>query len=112
MAAENDIVLIYLEKSPLAFGRIESIEPDIKRGWYHVKFLLLQIPLQVVTWILREEYINGRIFTMGGKEMHIEKVVCPPVVKVIDENGSQEAPDLGEPSEKAKVISIADLKKK
>jgi hypothetical protein len=41
MNAENDIVLIYLENSPLAFARIESIEPDIKRGWFHVKLLLL-----------------------------------------------------------------------
>jgi len=49
MAVENDIVLIYLEDNPLTFARIESIEADHKPDWYHVKFLMLQIPLQVVT---------------------------------------------------------------
>ena len=39
MAVENDIVLVYHEGNPLTFARIESIEPDIKRGWYHVKLL-------------------------------------------------------------------------
>ncbi|MEJ2041004.1 MAG: hypothetical protein P8X55_19065, partial [Desulfosarcinaceae bacterium] len=74
----NDIVLIYFEGNPLSFARIEAIEPDVKRGWYHVKLLLLQIPLQVVTWILRDVYINGETFTMDGKEMRLERVVSPP----------------------------------
>jgi hypothetical protein len=105
---ENDIVLIHLEESPLAFARIESIEADIKRGWYHVKFLLLQIPLQTVTWILRDVYINGEPYTMGGKTMRIEKVVCPP----------DESPDVQKPQPEdksgsdGKVISLADLKKR
>ena len=57
MAAENDIVLIYYEENPLAFARIESILPDARPDWYHVKLLLLQVPPQVVTWILRDIYI-------------------------------------------------------
>jgi len=48
MAVEKDLVLIYLEDKPLAFARIESILPDSKKDWYHVRLLLLQIPLQVV----------------------------------------------------------------
>lgn len=112
----NDIVLIYYEGNPLAFARIESIEPDIKRGWYHVKLLLLQIPLRVVTWILRDVYINGEIFTMDGKEMRLERVVCPP-----DEDGDPDMDDTktfaekkaGKPEhQNSKVISLADLKKK
>jgi hypothetical protein len=59
MAVENDLVLIYFEEKPLAFARIESILPDSKKNWYHVKLLLLQIPLQVVTWILKDVYISG-----------------------------------------------------
>ncbi len=114
MAVENDIVLIYLEKSPLAFARIESIEPDIKRGWYHVTLLMLQVPLQVVTWILRDAYINGEIFTMGGKEMRFEKVVCPqdsmPVKKNKDNAARKTAPEA--PGKSGKVISLTDLKKK
>lgn len=112
MAAESDIVLIYLEKSPLAFARIESIEPDIKRGWFHVKLLMLQIPLQVVTWILRDVYINGETFTMGGKEMRLEKVVCPVDAKPVEKNGTRQNPDPAAPGKTGKVISLTDLKKK
>ena len=112
MNRENDIVLIYLENSPLAFARIESIEPDIKRGWFIIKLLLLQIPLQVVTWILRDAYISGETFTMGGKEMRIEKVVCPedPQELEDDERKLQESTN-GKPERNAKVIALADLKK-
>jgi hypothetical protein len=115
MNTENDIVLIYLENSPLAFARIESIEPDIKRGWFHVKLLLLQIPLQVVTWILRDVYINGETFTMGGKEMRLEKVVCPeePILDDTDvTEDHQEDAAAGKHDKNAKVITLANLKKK
>lgn len=74
MNIEGDIVLIYYKDQPGAYGRIERIEPDIKKDWYQVTLLLLTIPHQVVTWILREEYINGGEFTMGGNSMRIEKV--------------------------------------
>ena len=77
MAIENDIVLIYREEKPLIFARIENIAPDHKPGWYHVKLLLLQIPLHAVTWILRERYIDGEEFTMNGERIRLEKVVCP-----------------------------------
>lgn len=116
----NDIVLIYFEGNPLAFARIESIEPDIKRGWYHVKLLLLQIPVKAVTWILRDVYINGETFTMGGKEMRLERITCPE-----DENeekdvdGSETQAPVTESAgnsetggRNGKVISLADLKKK
>ncbi len=107
MAVENDIVLIYLEENPLTFARIESIEADHKPNWYHVKFLLLQVPLQVVTWILRDVYIDGEPYTMGGKAMRIEKVTCPPDPQPVAEDGSQEET----PSDGGNVISLADLKK-
>lgn len=108
MTAENDIVLIYLEESPLAFARVESIEADIKPGWYHVKFLLLQIPLQAVTWILRDVYIDGEPYTMGGKAMRIEKVECPET-PAPEESETQEQE---RPARDNKVISLADLQKK
>ena len=112
MAEVKDIVLIYLEESPLAFARLESIEPDIKRGWFHVKFLMLQIPLQVVTWILREAYINGDTFSMGGKQMRIEKVVCPEEPPPLADEGQPQEETLDGSEKKGKVISLADLKKK
>jgi hypothetical protein len=39
-----------------------------------VTLLLLTIPHQVITWILRKEYINGEVFTMGGNSMRLEKI--------------------------------------
>ena len=62
MTTERDIVLIYSKGTPLTFARIEEISPDIKPNWYHVKLLILQMPLQPVTWILRDSYINGEEF--------------------------------------------------
>lgn len=74
MSGENDIVLIYFDNKPAVFARIESIEPDVKKNWYHVTLLLLTIPTQTVTWILRESYINGSPFTMDGKPVRLEEV--------------------------------------
>jgi len=71
---EGDLVLVHYENQPVVYARIQAIEPDIKRDWYQVTLLILTIPHQVVTWILREEYINGVAFTMGGKDMKMERV--------------------------------------
>ncbi len=109
MAAEGDIVLIYFEDKPLVFARIEEILPDSKRSWYHVKLLMLQVPVHTITWILRDSYIDGSEFTMNGKKIRMEIVVCP-----VEPDGSEKdkktsktkAPD------KAKVISFPDRSKK
>ena len=115
MAAENDLVLIYLEDKPLSFARIENILADSKPDWYHVKLLLLQIPLQIVTWILRDVYIEGAEFTMKGQRIRLEEVVVPvepqsreQTTKNNEEGEPQKENDIGN----AKVISLADLKKK
>ncbi|MFH1980713.1 MAG: hypothetical protein ABIL58_02600 [Pseudomonadota bacterium] len=111
MAMENDIVLIYFEDAPLVFARIEEILPDHKPDWYHVKLLMLQLPVQTVTWILRDAYINGDPFTMDGKKMRLEKVAAPghPATKGNDDGDTTAAPGVQPPS---KVISFTDLKKK
>ncbi len=110
MTGENDIVLIYLEDTPLFFARIENISEDHKPGWNHVKLLLLQVPLQVVTWILRDAYIDGTPFTMDGKKMRFEKIVCPIVPEEDDEVPGDEKPE--KPAPGSKVISFSDFKKK
>ncbi len=78
MATIKDIVLIHLEDSPVSFARVESILPDPKQDWYQIKLLMLQIPLQVVTWILKDAYINGEEFHMNGKKMkfngHLDRI--------------------------------------
>ena len=112
MTVENDLVLVYFEDKPLAFARIESILPDSKKDWYHVKLLLLQVPLQLVTWILKDVYINGTEFTMNGKRMRLEKVESP-VEKKTPEKTEEEENNPSAPNEKsAKVIPLKDLKRK
>jgi hypothetical protein len=107
MTQENDVVILYFEDQPISFARIEAISPDIKKDWYHVKLLLFQMPLQVVTWILRDIYIDGQEFTMEGKKVRLEKVVCPEEIEPVE----KEEVTPGEPGNQ-KVISLADLKKK
>ncbi len=81
MSAEGDVVLIYYQNSPALFARIEDIEADYKKDWYHVTLLFLTIPTQTATWILRDEYIDGAEFTMGGRTVRLEKVkrAEPPI---------------------------------
>jgi len=74
---ENDIVLIYIDDQPISFARIEEIRPDVKKDWFIIKLLMLQVPLQVVSWILKADYINGASFFMNGQKMQLEKVTCP-----------------------------------
>lgn len=111
MAQENDIVLIYFENNPIVFARIESILPDIKPDWYHVKLLMLQVPPQPVTWILRNAYINGDEFTMNGKLIRMELVECPEERERPEER--EEKPkreSFGKSS--GKVISLSSRRKR
>jgi hypothetical protein len=110
MAVENDIVLIYFEDKPLSYARIEEILPDAKPNWYHVRLLLLQFPLQVVTWILRDIYINGDEFTMDGKRIRLERIVAPQPAQTPSEPKDKKT--VRKPSHESKVISLKDLKKK
>ena len=111
MATINDLVLIYFEGAPMSFARIEDISPDVKKDWYLVRLLLLQIPLQTVTWILREIYINGEPFTMDGKQIRLEKVEAPPD-PVPENGGDTDGPSSPPDTANGKVISFKNLKKK
>ena len=86
MNIEGDLVLIYFKDEPGVYARIERIEPDIKKDWYQVTLLLLTIPHQVITWILREEYINGKNFTMGGENRRLEKIERLPLEYEAEDN--------------------------
>jgi hypothetical protein len=72
----GSLVLFHYQDRPSAYARIEAIEPDVKKNWFQVTLLLLTVPAQQVTWILREEYIRGEPFTMGGEPVKLEPV--PP----------------------------------
>jgi hypothetical protein len=119
MVQQGDLVLVYMEGNPAFFARVEDISPDFKPEWYQVKLLVLQIPLMVITWILRSSYINGDEFTMGGRPVKVVKVISPEEVEDAVESKSKEFPTTTESARestpspgKGKVVSLMDRRKK
>ena len=124
MTKVGDVVLVHMDNNPAFFARIEEIAADVKPGWFQVKLLVLQIPLMVVTWILRDTYYDGQEFTMGGRPMRIEKVVAPDgndaASEPEDKRKSPTKPELVAPrkekqdktGKQGNVISISDHRKK
>ena len=115
MIAEKDLVLIYYEDQPALFARIEEISPDVKKGWWQVKLLLLNLPLSTVVWILRDAYINGEEFTMNGNRMRIEKIEAPkpePFPESIQEDKPAKKNQAGQKEKTGpKVIDFNSIKK-
>ncbi|MBI9074707.1 MAG: hypothetical protein JEZ02_04775 [Desulfatibacillum sp.] len=115
----GDLVLVHHEGKPAFYARIEDITADHKPGWYHVLMLTLMVPSSEFSWILREEYINGDIFTMGGDEMRLEKVDPPKALR--PQGTGQELQEEKKSSDgkkaskkgtgKGKVVSLMDRKK-
>ncbi len=114
---EGDVVLVTMDNQPTFFARIEEITADVKPEWFQVKMLVLQIPLMVITWILREPYINGEEFTMGGRPIRMTKVIAPEEPEreadedPADEQAAPESSSRPSPSP-AKVVSLADRRRK
>ena len=111
MSKEGDLVLVTVEDTPAFFARIECIGPDVKLDWYQVTLLVLQVPVVEVTWILKEEYLSGASFTMGGKKVVMELVVAPttqppPEKERRSEKDAEKGPS--ENGDRAKVISLFD----
>lgn len=104
MSGINDVVLIYFENKPAVYARIEDINPDIKKDWYHVTLLLLTIPTQTVTWILRDSYIQGSQFTMDGKPVRLEEV--KRITSKINQEDESDSNKKKEPAKKGTVISF------
>ncbi|RMD94585.1 MAG: hypothetical protein D6814_14325 [Calditrichaeota bacterium] len=88
---EQDLILVYVDEQPAFYARVEGFEPDRKPNWWQVKLLALQVPLQLVTWILRREQINGEPFTMGGTPVRIEKVRVPEEEPMTEPPAEKEA---------------------
>lgn len=74
---EGELVLIHINNQPTVYARVETISPDMKPKWWQVKFLMLTIPPQLITWIIDDEQIRGADFTMGGTPIRIEKLPMP-----------------------------------
>jgi hypothetical protein len=103
MATIGDVVLVYHKDRASFFARIDSIEPDMKKGWYNVQLLILTLPIRSVTWILREEYLNGIPFTMEGSPVRIEAVKPLPAEPYLDDT-DEEPSDKSPPRGGRKVI--------
>jgi hypothetical protein len=76
---KEDIVLILRELEPditgLDFAQVKEFTEDVskKDPWFHVDLILFNLPLDFVTFILKEEHFTGReIFTMRQKEVFIQ----------------------------------------
>jgi hypothetical protein len=110
VAIENDIVLLHFEDQPVVFARIEAIVADVKPDWYQVTLLLLKVPLQTVTWILRDVYIDGEEFTMSGNRVRLVKVESPDAAAAGADSDLEDA--LPQDAETGKVISLFDAKPK
>ncbi len=105
----NDILLVYKDNIPQFFARVEDISPDIKPDWFQIKLLILVIPVQEVIWILKDIYINGAEFYMGGNQMRLEKIIPPETKKKTEENIKEKTQ--GNNSQ-GKVINFSNHKKK
>ena len=109
----GDIVLIYRKKEPVAYARVEEILADIKPGWWQIRLLVLHPPAQEATWILREEYIDGGDFTMGGEPVRLERLAPPqPAEPVVEE--PEPLADDPTPEDKGggKVVSLSRRRNK
>lgn len=73
---ENDVCIIYVNDLPQGFIRIESIESDIKPGWYSVKFIELLFPIKVNTWKIDEEHLKGADINMKGFTFKLQPLAC------------------------------------
>ncbi|RJX33970.1 MAG: hypothetical protein C4525_08885 [Desulfarculus sp.] len=73
----GDIVLIHRQGEAIAFARVEQITADVKPQWWQIELLFLMVPPQSATWILRQEYIDGGEFSMGGDTMRLERLPEP-----------------------------------
>jgi len=107
----GEVFLAYIEEQPSFFARVENISPDYKKGWWHVTFLILSIPLTTATWIMDDDQIRGAEFTMGGIPVRIEKVVAPKLQDIdLTTEDAAEPTDETEQTGGAKILSFSDVR--
>ena len=113
MATIHDLVLVHVDNKPGFYARIEDISPDVKKGWWVVKLLVLTFPLQVYNWILDESQLDGAEFTMGGTPLLLEKIesLVQQEEPVKIEAKPSATPSESCEKERPKVVSLLDRKK-
>lgn len=105
MVVEGEVVLIHLNGDPAYFARVDRIEPDLKDGWWKLEFLLLALPTERITWVIREEHMAGAPFMIGETPIRIEQV--PPIAFEMKEPVGNERKEGVPVRESAKVIPFA-----
>ena len=100
----GDLVSILIDNKPSIYARIEGIERDIKPHWFQVRLLFLSFPPQEITWILKEEYLEGIPFTMKNEPLQI--------VPLPEPGAFQLQPEKNPNNHRAQVISLEELRKK
>lgn len=103
MFRKGEVLLTYFQDNPGFFVRVENIQPDRKKGWWRMTFLILAVPLQTLTWILDDDQMRGSDFTMGGQSLRIERVVAPDTTfSQVEKKHAQEN------STRGRVVSMFD----
>jgi len=103
MVKEGDVVLIYYQGKPSVYARIESIEFDVKPGWFQVLLMIFAVPFKEITWILKENYINGEEFTVDNIPIRLEFVPLKnkheqKIINVIDKEKISKEITIDKPS--------------
>ena len=80
----GDIVLVGMPTG-LFYGVVQSIEPNIKKNWYNIRFKLLVVPPVDMTWILRVPQMTGEVFTINGQEHFMIAIDISPSEKSEEE---------------------------
>lgn len=99
----GDVVLIHQGGKPAVHARVEEILADVKPAWWQIRLMVLTVPTQEITWILREEYIDGGEFTMGGVNMRLARLEPPQPAAPPEPEPEPPADDQGG----GKVFSLA-----
>ena len=102
----GEVVIVNIDGNPTFYAKVESITPDNKPKWFEFEFVILSFPLQKATWILREEYIDGKEFTMGGVPV---KIISLPHVNSVTENPSSA---ITNHQGRCKILSLSEKRNK
>jgi hypothetical protein len=104
MFQPGEVLLVYFQQQPSFFMRVEKVEADIKKYWWHLHFITLTIPIEPVTWILDDDQMRGASFTMDGQPIHIERVGS----EIPNSSGGRTEPPPPDTTRDAQVISMFD----
>lgn len=99
----GDVVLVYMEDKPTFFARVEEILLYVKPGWRNMRFKILTVPTQELTWVLEPRQIDGEPFTMGGVPIKIDRLP-PPEPSWEEDAGECREPEEPKSKPSSKVI--------